>query len=138
MKKATLTIIAMIFAKIAFSQCIDFTVREVVPRLDNFLLTGRYHATTLTEGEEILIYKTINQGITYRFVVGYDEALPTPTIYIINDENKIIFNNKNGETSYDYISKKTERIKIIIKIPETNSPPPKPEGCVSLVIGIKH
>lgn len=138
MKKATLTIFILIIVKIAFSQCIDFTVKQVVPLLDDFLLTGKYHATTLTEGEEILIYKTINRGITYRFVVGFDKSLPTPKIFIINDENKIIFDNKKEETSFDYLSKKTERIKIIIKIPKTDTPPPKPEGCVSLVIGIKH
>ncbi len=137
--KKILTVIIILFSGIyAFSQCREFTMNKVVPKLDDFLLTGKYHALVLTEGEEILIYKTVNKGINYRFVLGYDESLPTPEFYIIDENNKIIFNNEKNKTVFDHKFGKTERIKIIIKVPETDTPPPKPEGCVSFIIGIKH
>ena len=137
MKKILIAIIILITGFNAFSQCREFTMNQVVPKLGDFLLTGKYHAMVLTEGEEILIYKTVNQGIQYRFVIGYDQNLPTPEFYIINENNKILFNNEKKKTTFDYKFGKTERIKIIIKVPETDTPPPKPEGCVSLIIGIK-
>ena len=138
MKKILIVIIILFIGFDVFSQCREFTMNKVVPKLGDFLLTGKYHAMVLTEGEEILIYKTVNKDIKYRFVIGHDKIIPTPEFYIIDENNKILFNNEKKKTTFDYRFGKTERIKIIIKVPETDTPPPKPEGCVSLIIGIKH
>jgi len=132
----TITIISSTFA---FSQCRDFTVNDVVPKLGDFLLTGKYHSMKLIEGEEILIFKTINKGLTYRFVVMSDNEIPQPHFMIIDWENNLIYDNENNNNSviFDLKCDKTQRIKIVIKVPKASSQPSMKEGCVSLVMGIK-
>ncbi len=134
----TATILFIGFFEI-FAQCKSFTNETVVPALGDYLLTGKYHALKLSEGEEILIFKTINRGINYRFVVMSDDNIPQPQFMIIDWENNLIFDNtEHGNTnSYDYVCQKTQRIKIVIKVPRSTEQPQINEGCVSLVMGIK-
>jgi len=124
----------------SYSQCRDFTTKKVVPKLDDFLLTGKYHALILAEGDEILILKTLNKGLKYRFIIMGESNLPKPHFILLNWNNKVLFDNKNDNFSsiYDYKCAKTERVKIVIKIPESVSKKLTiQEGCVSLVMGIK-
>ena len=123
---------------ISFSQCRDFTYNDVVPKLDDFLLTGKYHSMELSEGEEVLIFKTINRGLTYRFVIMGESKISQPNFIISDWNNKVIYDNTKNNNSiiFDYKSKETQRIKIIIKVPKSNSS--TKVGCVGLVIGVKN
>lgn len=140
MKKFLVIILFAFFTvNISFSQCREFTHSEVVPKLENFLLTGKYHSMKLSEGEEILIFKTVNRGLTYRFVVMSEDAIPQPHFSITDWENNVIFDNQKNNNSnvFDYNASKTQRIKIIIKVPKSTSNSSIKEGCVGLVIGVK-
>lgn len=140
MKKIILLFFAIIISTtVTLSQCRNFTVEKIIPNLDDFLLTGKYHSMMLGEGEEILIFKTINKSLTYRIVVMGDQNIPQPNFALIDWDNKLIFDNKdnNNTTTFDYKCNKTQRIKIIIKVPKTTDMTKMGEGCVGLVIGIK-
>ena len=54
------------------AQCKEFTENEVLPLLEDYVISGRYSAVKLYEGEEILIFKTLSKGISYRFIVKGD------------------------------------------------------------------
>ena len=127
-----------LITNVSYSQCRDFTYNEVVPKLDDFLLTGKYHSMELNEGEEVLIFKTVNRGLTYRFVVMSESNIPQPNFIISDWNNKVIFDNikNNNSIMFDYKSLTTQRIKIIIKVPKSNSSTKM--GCVGLVIGVKN
>lgn len=140
MKKIILIFtISILFITASFAQCREFTNNEVVPKLGDFLLTGKYHSMKLAEGEEILIFKTINRGLTYRFVVMSENSIPQPHFMIIDWDNNVLYDNEtdNNSNIHDLICDKTQRIKIIIKIPRSSSAPTINEGCVGLVMGIK-
>lgn len=140
MKKLLLIVSFAIFiVSTGISQCREFTNNNVVPKLDDFLLTGKYHSMKLAEGEEILIFKTINRGLTYRFVVMSENNIPQPHYKIIDWENNLIYDNENDNNSnvHDINCDRTQRIKIIIKVPNSNSNSNNAEGCVGLVMGIK-
>ncbi len=140
MKKILLTATILFIGIFAtFAQCKNFTNQTVVPELGDYLLTGKYHSLKLSEGEEILIFKTINKGINYRFVIMSDDNIPQPQFMIIDWENNLIFDNtEHGNAiSFDYSCNKTQRIKIVIKVPRSTETPQINEGCVSLVMGIK-
>jgi hypothetical protein len=140
MKKILFTLIFLyISANFAFTQCREFTHAEVVPKLGDFLLTGKYHAMSLSEGEEILIFKTVNKGLTYRFVIMSEKTIPQPHFLITDWENNLIYDNSKDNYSniFDYKCIKTQRIKIVIKVPKSSNTPGIHEGCVSLVMGIK-
>ncbi len=123
----------------AFSQCREFTHSDVVPNLGDFLLTGKYHSMKLAEDEEILIFKTLNKGLTYRFVIMSDTEIPQPHFMLIDWSNNVMYDNEkdNNSNLYDYECKRTQRIKIVIKVPRSSNSPGVKEGCVSLVMGIK-
>ena len=140
MKKINILILIISLSILPFfssAQCREFTEKEAIPLLGNYILSGRYHSLKLTEGEKILIFKTLNRGIIYRFVIIGEKQLPENIEMKITDWNdKVIYHNANDDYSkiFDYDNKKTQRIKIFIKVPEVNNKPKR--GCVGLVIGI--
>jgi hypothetical protein len=141
MNKIVVFFISLIFScTYGFSQCRNFTLEKVVPKLNDYLLTGKYHSLQMAEGEEIMIFKTLSKGLAYRFVIMSDKNIPQPHFTILDWNNNVIFDNEknNYTTSFNYKCKTTERIKIIIKVPKSTQSNIQPkEGCVSLVIGIK-
>ncbi len=132
-----ISFITFLFSFSAYSQCRDFTEKYLIPELGDYLLNGRYHSFKMKEGDEILIFKTLNTGIKYKFIVGADTQLPDNIIFIVKDwNNKIIFDNRQSKAKeFEYQPDKAERIKIYIQIPQLNDPPH--DGCVGLVIGMK-
>ena len=80
MKKILLILLFAFSNAIIYAQCKEFTNQTVIPKLNDYLPTGKYHAMTLREGEEILIFKTLNKGIKYRFVVMSDANIPQPIL----------------------------------------------------------
>ncbi len=140
MKKILALFILMSFGCLAFGQCRKFTEEHAVDKLDdNYILTGRYHTFIMTEGEQIMIFKTLGKGISYRFIVAADEPLPQEVVLLIKDMNdKVIYDNRkhNFDQVFDLYSDKPQRIKIFIKIPPRHNPPA--QGCVSLVMGMKR
>lgn len=140
MKKIILLFTIFFLSNLSFGQCKEFTNQKVIPLLGDYLPTGKYHALVLREGEEILIFKTLNKGINYRFVVMSEDAIPQPMFKIVDWENNIIFDNqKHGNTNkFDYICPITQRVKIIISVPISSTQTKNIKtGCVSLAIGIK-
>ena len=128
-----------VFPFLSNAQCREFTEKEAIPMLGDYILSGRYHSLKLTEGEKILIFKTLNRGIIYRFIVIGDKELPENIELKITDWNdKIIYHNVNDNYNkiFDYDNKKTQRIKIFIKVPIINKSDELKRGCVGLVIGI--
>lgn len=141
---------ALIFALLTFSallptqgkaQCKEFTENEVLPLLEDYVISGRYSAVKLYEGEEILIFKTLSKGISYRFIVKGDSELPPQIEYSIEDwDGEKIYNNKNDDLKsvWDYECDKTQRIKIFIKVPAVTKENAEPKrGCVTILSGIK-
>ena len=141
---------ALIFALLTLSallplqgkaQCKEFTETEVLPLLDDYVISGRYSAIKLYEGEEILIFKTLSKGISYRFIVKGDNELPPNIEYSIEDwDGEKIYNNKSDDLKsvWDYECDKTQRIKIFVKVPAVSKENTEPKrGCVTILSGIK-
>ncbi len=140
MKKILLNfVLVFLLANSLFAQCREFTHNEIIPKLGDFLLTGKYHSMKLSEGEEILIFKTVNRGLTYRFIVMSESVIPQPHFIITDWDNKVIYDNSKNNNSviFDYKADMTQRIKIIIKVPKSSSGTNIKEGCVGLVMGVK-
>jgi hypothetical protein len=134
----TILILFVLSSNILLAQCQDFTEQKVLPQLQDFLPTGRYHSFTMKEGDEILIFKSLMPQIQYKFVIGADKSLPDKIIFIIKDwDNNVIYDNRFQKFSKTFIyhPKKPMRVKIYIKVPKINNPPHS--GCVALVIGMK-
>ena len=98
---------ALIFALLTLSvsvplqsnaQCKEFTESEVLPLLEDYVISGRYSAVKLYEGEEILIFKTLSKGISYRFIIKGDDQLPEQIEFAIEDwDGEKLYNNKSDE-----------------------------------------
>ncbi len=144
MKKNLLVVFSLLlFLGFSFSlkaQCQDFTEKETIPLLGDFTQSGRYNSAKMFEGDELLMYKTVNKGINYRFVVNWSSELPKQVEFeIIDWENKVIYNNKNNKYAkvWDYAPEKTHRIRIIVRVPGQNKSKDAIRGCVSVVTGFK-
>lgn len=122
------------------AQCKDFTENEALPLLEDYILSGRYNSVKLYEGEEILVFKTLSKGITYRFVVKGSSDLPKNIEFEVRNWNgAVIYSNKDNEYNavWDFNCDKTQRVKVFVKVPSVNNSKEPQRGCVSLVTGIK-
>jgi len=143
MKKYLLLFVFMIFGFLPLTvnaQCKEFTENEALPLLGDFILSGRYNAVKLYEGEEILVFKTLSKGITYRFIVKGSSDLPKNIEFEVRDwnGNPIFLNkDKNYTSVWDYNCDKTQRIKVFVKVPVVSKSKEPQSGCITLVTGIK-
>ena len=140
-KIALLFVFLTILPLLSIAQCREFTEEKAIPLLGDYILSGRYHSLKLTEGEEILIFKTVNRGLKYRFIIIGAEELPKNIEMKITDWNDVlIYNNKDDKYNnvFDFENKKTQRIKIYIYVPKPKDNSDRIKGCVGLVIGFKN
>lgn len=138
--KIIAAIIACLMAlpSISQAQCKDFSEKVVMPMLGEYIVSGRYNTLKLREGEEILIFKTLNKGIDYRIIVKCVDSLATNLHFTITDwEDNTIYDNQSQGYKWDYKSEKTQRIKINVFVPKTSEQPPLKEGCMTVITGIK-
>ncbi|MBQ4405573.1 MAG: hypothetical protein II852_01045 [Bacteroidales bacterium] len=138
--KILAAIIACLMAlpSISQAQCKDFSEKEVMPMLGEYIVSGRYNTLKLREGEEILIFKTLSKGINYRIIVKCVDSLATNLHFTITDwEDNTIYDNGSQGFVWDYKSEKTQRIKINVFVPKTSEQPPLKEGCMTVITGIK-
>lgn len=126
------------------AQCNEFTENEVLPLLsdgnENFIISGKYNAVKLNEGDDMLIFRSLTKGITYRFIAKGEESMPDNTFFVVESwQGDTLFNSsQNGYPKYfDYENKKNnQRVKIYVKVPASGNKPGA-SGCVSVVTGIK-
>ncbi len=146
MKKKNFLFVFVLLAFVIFpiqgkAQCKEFTETQVLPLLEDYVISGRYSAVKLYEGEEILIFKTLSKGISYRFIVKGDSELPEQIEYSIEDwDGEKLYNNKSDEFKqvWDYECDKTQRIKIFVKVPAVSKDNTESKrGCVTILSGIK-
>ena len=120
------------------AQCKEFSEKEVMPLLGEYIVSGRYNTLKLREGEEILIFKTLSKGIDYRIIVKCVDSLAVNLHFTITDwEDNTIYDNQSQGYKWDYKSEKTQRIKINVSVPKTSENPPLKEGCMTVITGIK-
>ncbi len=126
------------------AQCNEFTENEVLPLLndgnDNFIISGKYNSVKLNEGDDMLIFRSLPKGITYRFIAKADNSMPKDVFFVVESwQGDTIFDSsKNGFPPYfDYENRKNnQRVKIYVKVPITGNKP-SANGCVTVVTGIK-
>ena len=141
--KKNIFIIALLFIivpVISNAQCKDFTKETAMPLLEDFILSGRYNSIKMAPGEQMLIFKTLNKGITYRFIIcGVDELPNNIEFEVLDWDDNILYNNEDDDYSktWDYKNSKTQRIKIVIKVPDEGDEDAE-KGCVTLLTGIKN
>ncbi len=149
MNKLRITIIA-IMAIIALSnspcsaQCKEFNDTEAMPLLydnendEQFMLSGRYNTVKLCEGDDMLVFKSLTKGLRYRFIVKGDKTLPQDINMVIESwDGETIYDNKdfNYQSAWSYDNKKTQRVKIYIKVPKTDNGSTT-SGCLSFITGL--
>lgn len=150
MKQLRITIIA-IFAILAFwqspckAQCKEFNDNIAMPLLydkendEQYMLSGRYNTMQLSEGDDMLVFKSLSKGIKYRFIVLGDESLPKNINLVIESwDGDVIYDNKdhNYETIWNFENKKAQRVKIYINIPKTETGAGSGCGCLSFITGL--
>jgi len=136
-----ISILLLIFIPIyGFTQCQEYTEKEVLPLLGDYMQSGRYNSMKMYEGDEMVVYKSLSKGISYRFVVACSAELsPYVEFNVVDWDNKKLFSNKTSDHSnvWDYLSVSSGRIRIIIRIPVTSKSDQLKKGCVGMISGFK-
>ncbi|MCQ2252117.1 MAG: hypothetical protein MJZ61_01570 [Bacteroidales bacterium] len=141
MKNFILTLAAIValisqLANPCNAQCKDFTENEAMPLLGDYIISGKYNSIKLTEGEDILIFKTLSKGIEYKFVVKGEVCFKNGVEFSVETwEGDVIYSSSN-EPVWNFKCNKTQRVKIYVKVPLINSTNPE-NGCVTILTGIK-
>lgn len=123
------------------SQCLTFAKKVGKPKLENFIHDGNYNAAILGVGETAELYKTFFKGQKYRIAISKIETLPNIHFRLVNQENNILFDNKNHNYTdvWDFSVESTQMLIIKLKVMDDYNNPElsSKKGCVSVLFGIE-
>ena len=130
------------FAITGHAQCLTFAKKVGKPKLENFIHDGNYNATILGIGETAELYKTFFKGQKYRIAISKIETLPSIHFRLVDQENNILFDNKdyNYTDIWDFSVETTQMLIIKLKVIEdySNTESNDIKGCVSVLFGIEN
>jgi len=125
----------------ANAQCLSFAKNSCKPKLGDFVHDGNYNATILGAGETAELYKTFFKGHKYRIVVGKVDNLPKIHFRLIDENNNIIFDNKEHQYTdvWDFEVESTQMLIIKLKVLDDyeNKDDNTTKGCISVLFGIQ-
>ncbi len=127
----------LIYSISAKAQCADF-VKKGLTKLDTtvYLHDGRVNAISLSEGDNIDVYKPFYKDRNYRIVV-LAENLSGVTFKIVDTQKKVIFNSaEKHSTTWDYTPEKNQNLIITVQVPKVHEDEGA-TGCVAVIIGYK-
>ena len=144
MKHFKIIIIFSVTLFLSFSlkaQCLDFAKTKGFAKLDttSYLPEGRLNAITLSEGDNLDVYKPFFRGRSYKIVVIGDINLPKLNFKVANFQRHILFDSKKqgNADSWEFTSDKNQNLIITVEVPKSNSYQPK-TGCVAVIVGFAH
>ena len=122
------------------AQCLSFAKNIGKPKLEKFVHDGNYNATILGAGETAELYKTFFAGQKYRIALSKIESLPDIHFRLVDEDNNILFDNKDHGfvDVWDFKVETTQMLVIKLKVlddySENNQ---ETKGCVSVLFGIE-
>ncbi|TLX78302.1 hypothetical protein E9993_01085 [Labilibacter sediminis] len=122
------------------AQCLSFAKKIGKPKLENFVHDGNYNATILGAGETAELYKTFFANQKYRIALSKIESLPNIHFRLIDEDNNILFDNKNHGfvDVWDFQVESTQMLVIKLKVlDDYNDSNGDNKGCISVLFGIE-
>lgn len=135
-----LTVLLLLAACPANSQCKAFAKKVVLPELGSYTHDGNYHAAVLVEGEEAELYKTFYSDMDYRLSIGGEEKIPAVEFIVLDANRNVLYTNKDNNlaTTWDFKLESSQQLKLVIKVPSSNRPGETPaSGCVAIMFGFR-
>ncbi len=144
MKLFTKSIILIAFLTLGYSlsstaQCLEFAKVKGFAKLDTskYIPDGRLNSITLSEGDNVDVYKPFFRGRKYKVVVVGQESLKKVDFQVVNFQRQVIFDSKKGNTnnSWEFESEKNQNLIIHVDIPKGAEGGNPKTGCVAVVVG---
>ena len=122
------------------AQCLDFVKADGFQELntDLFIPEGRFDALTLSEGDNLKVYKSFFRGRTYKVVVTAEKNIPLINFQVKTMQGDLIFDNSqsNNVSSWEYTSDRNQNLMITVELlPDSDSQ--IETGCVAVILGYK-
>ncbi|MFW5753924.1 MAG: hypothetical protein ACOCV9_03905 [Marinilabiliaceae bacterium] len=124
----------------AEAQCGQFARSVVKPELAPFLHDGNLNATILGEGEQLVLKKTVFDGMKYRLVVMGVSELPPLRFKLKDSRGQVLFDNKKHDfaSKWDFDVKTTQNVSVDIEVTEDDDRNTNTGGCVAVLFGIER
>ncbi len=118
------------------AQCADFASNCIV-NLKDYKHNGKLNSTTVKAGGETELLQRFNAGKKYRIVIGNKANLSNLLIEILDIKQNVKISKSSSEatTEIDFSPKKTEMLRIKVKIPVADNA--EKSGCIAVLIGEK-
>ena len=119
------------------AQCTEFATNNCATKLKGYKHDGKVNSTTIEAGNETELLQRVKAGKNYRIVIGNKENLQNIAIDILDIKR----NSRQSKVSsdqvvtLDYVSEKTEMLRIKVHIPESSNT--GKSGCIVVLIGEK-
>ena len=122
------------------AQCLDFVKTDGFQELntDLYVPEGRFDALTLSEGDNLKVYKSFFRGRTYKVVVTAEKNIPVINFQVKTMQGDLIFDNSQNDNtkSWEYTSDKNQNLMITVEL-SSDSDSQIETGCVAVILGYK-
>lgn len=143
-KQILLLAAILLFIVQADAQCKRYTKKYCLPSLAPFINNGKLNSAIFTPGETADLEVAFNAGKTYRILVCSQDLIGKVQFKVLDKSRKVLFESDEDETNpyWDFKVTNTQQLIIQIKVPEMDDQRNKlaqftPNGCVSILIGVK-
>jgi len=122
------------------AQCLDFVKTTGFDKLNTeiYVPEGRFDAMTLSEGDNLKVYKSFFRGKTYKIVVIAANNLPKLKFQVKTMQGNVIYDNSENSDSdsWEYTSDRNQNLMITVEIP-SNTNSQIDTGCIAVILGYK-
>ncbi|MCF6367116.1 MAG: hypothetical protein L3J35_13075 [Bacteroidales bacterium] len=121
------------------AQCLDLVKTTGFNKLNTELYVpeGRFDALTLSEGDNLKVYKSFFRGKTYKIVVIGAENMPKLKFQVKTMQGNVIYDNsEDNSDNWEYTSDRNQNLMITVEIP-SNSDSQIDTGCIAVLLGYK-
>jgi len=121
------------------SQCRNVAKKQCFPQLLPYVQNGQFNSTRLSSSETADMQMTFFAGQDYRLFVCSESVLGDVNFKVMDADKKELFNSKKADSKqWDFNVATTMQLIVEVEVPPNDSPNKIiPEGCVSVLVGLK-
>lgn len=133
----SLAVIAILIPSLSQAQCKNFTKKNCLTELGNYVFNGQLNTAVLKRGEAAELMLSFYSGQKYRMYLCAEEQLGEVNYELMDVDRNIVYSSKeNKSTLFDFKVPSTQQLIMRVIVPGNSTKHALDfQGCVSILVG---